>query len=137
MSVRSFSDISIQELAKAPDTPLGRKRGVWAVIGFILGTFTTFAIVLGSELFNLSVRSNIDIEQALNIKMLGMIPVLEQAYRANYYSALQTMISNGEPFFSKASYIFPTISSEARQSPLLRISTYSPVAIPIPLFIAL
>ena len=32
-----------------------------------------------------------------------MIPVLEQSHRANYYSALQTMISNGEEFFSKAS----------------------------------
>jgi len=100
---RSFSDISIQELAKAPNTPLGRKRGVWAVVGFLLGVFVSFSIIFGCELFNLTVRSNIDIEQALKIKMLGMIPVLEQAYRANYYSALQTMISNGEEFFSKAS----------------------------------
>lgn len=100
---RSFSDISIQELAKAPHTPLGRKRGVWAVVGFLLGVFVSFSIIFGCELFNLTVRSNIDVEQALKIKMLGMIPVLEQAHRANYYSALQTMISNGEEFFSKAS----------------------------------
>lgn len=100
---RSFSDISIQELAKAPNTPLGRKRGVWAVVGFLLGVFVSFLIIFGCELFNLTVRSNVDIEQALKIRMLGMIPVLEQAYRANYYSALQTMISNGEEFFSKAS----------------------------------
>ena len=100
---RSFSDISIQELAKAPKAPLGRKRGVWAVIGFILGTFVSLVIILGCEFFNLSVRSNVDIEQALKLKMLGMIPVLEPSYRANYYSALQTIISNGEEFFSKAS----------------------------------
>ena len=100
---RSFSDISIQELAKAPNTPLGRKRGVWAVVGFLLGVFVSFSIIFGCELFNLTVRSNIDVEQALKIKMLGMIPVLEQSHRANYYSALQTMISNGEEFFSKAS----------------------------------
>ena len=100
---RSFSDISIQELAKAPNVPLGRKRGVWAVIGFVLGAFVAFSIILGCEFFNLTVRSNVDIEQALKLKMLGMIPVLEQSYRANYYSALQTMISNGEQFFSKAS----------------------------------
>ncbi len=100
---RSYSDISIQELAKAPKIPLGRKRGVWAVIGFVLGTFVAISIILGCELFNLTVRSNIDIEQALRIKMLGMIPVLEQTYRANYYSALQTMINNGEEYFSKLS----------------------------------
>jgi len=100
---RSFSDISIQELAKPSNTPLGRKRGVWAAIGFVLGTFMSLAIIIGYEFFNLTIRSNIDIEQALRIKMLGMIPVLEQAHRANYYSALQTMVSNGDPVFSKAS----------------------------------
>jgi len=106
---RSFSDISIQELAKSPNTPLGRKRGVWAVIGFVLGVFISFAIIFGCELFNLTIRSNIDIQQALKIKMLGMIPVLEQAHRANYYSALQTMISNGEALFSKASPDHPLL----------------------------
>ena len=100
---RSFSDISIQELAKAPTVPLGRKRGLWAVIGFVLGTFVALSIILGCEFFNLTIRSNVDIEQALKLKMLAMIPVLEQSYRANYYSALQTMINNGEQFFSKAS----------------------------------
>ena len=100
---RSFSDISIQELAKAPTVPLGRKRGVWAAIGFVLGTFIASLILFGSEIFTLTVRSNVDVEDALRIKSLGMIPVLEQAHRANYYSALQTMVTNGELFFSKGS----------------------------------
>ena len=106
---RSYSDISIQELAKPPNTPLKRKRGVWAVICFVLGSFVSLSIILMNELFNLSIRSNVDVEQALRIKMLGMIPVLEQAHRANYYSALQTMISNGEPFFAKASPDHPLL----------------------------
>ena len=106
---RSFSDITIQELAKAPTTPLGRKRGVWAIIGFILGSFVAFSIILGCEFFNLTIRSNVDIEQALRIKMLGMIPVLEQNHRADYYSALQTMTSNGKPFFSLASPDHPLL----------------------------
>lgn len=106
---RSFSDISVQELAKAPNTPLGRKRGVWAVVGFVLGVFVSFSIIFGCELFNLTVRTNIDVEQALKIKLLGMIPVLEQSQRANYYSALQTMISNGEEFFSKATPDHPLL----------------------------
>ena len=106
---RSYSDISIQELAKAPTVPLGRKRGVWAIVGFVLGSFVAISIILGCELFNLTIRSNIDIEQALRIKMLGMIPVLEQTYRANYYSALQTMINNGEEFFSKVSPDHPLL----------------------------
>ena len=106
---RSFSDISIQELAKPSYKPLGRKRGVWAVIGFVLGTFVSLAIILAYEFFNLTIRSNIDIEQALRIKMLGMIPVLDQPHRANYYSALQTMVSNGEPFFSKATPEHPLL----------------------------
>ena len=106
---RSFSDITIQELAKAPTTPLGRKRGVWAIIGFILGSFVAFTIILGCEFFNLTIRSNVDIEQALRIKMLGMIPVLEQNHRADYYSALQTMTSNGKPFFSLASPDHPLL----------------------------
>ena len=106
---RSFSDISIQELAKAPNTPLGRKRGVWTVVGFLLGVFVSFSIIFGCELFNLTVRSNVDIEQALKIRQLGMIPVLEQSRRADYYSSLQTMISNGEDFFTKASPEHPLL----------------------------
>lgn len=106
---RSFSDISIQELAKPPNTSLSRKRGVWAIIGFVIGTFVAISIIIGCELFNLSVRSSVDIEQALRIKMLGMIPVLEQAYRANYYSALQTIITNGEDFFSNISPEHPLL----------------------------
>lgn len=106
---RSFSDISIQELAKTPNTPLGRKRGLWTVVGFILGTFLALTIILACEFFNLTVRSNVDIEQALRIRMLGMIPVLEQAHRADYYSALQTMTSNGKPFFSLASPDHPLL----------------------------
>ncbi len=100
---RSFSDISIQELAKPPNVPLGRKRGVWAMIGFVLGTFVALSIIFGCEFFNLTVRSSVDIEDALRIKTLGLIPVLEQAHRANYYSALQTIISNGEEYFTNIS----------------------------------
>ena len=106
---RSFSDITIQELAKAPHVPLGRKRGLWAVIGFILGSFVAIAIIFFCEFFNLTIRSNVDIEQALRIKTLGMIPVLNQAHRADYYSALQTMTSNGKPFFSKMSPDHPLL----------------------------
>ena len=106
---RSFSDISIQELAKPPNTSLSRKRGIWAIIGFVLGTFVAISIIIGCELFNLSIRSVVDIEQALKIKMLGMIPVLEQTYRANYYSALQTIITNGEEYFSKISPEHPLL----------------------------
>ena len=106
---RSFSDMAIQELAKPSYRPLGRKRGVWAVVGFVLGAAFAFAIVIGCEFFNLSVRSNVDIEQALRLKMLGMIPVLDQAHRANYYSSLQTMFSNGEPFFATASPEHPLL----------------------------
>ncbi len=106
---RSFSDISIQELAKPPNTPLGRKRGVWAIIGFVMGTFVAISIIFGCEFFNLTVRSNVDIEQALKIKTLGLIPLLEQAHRANYYSALQTIISNGEEYFSNISSDHPIL----------------------------
>ena len=106
---RSFSDISIQELAKAPNTPLGRKRGIWAVVGFVLGTFVSLFVIICLEFFNLTIRSNVDIEQALKIRMLGMIPVLDQKHRADYYSALQTMTSNGQPFFSQASPEHPLL----------------------------
>ena len=106
---RSFSDISIQELAKPPNASLPRKRGVWAIVGFVLGSFVAISIIFGCELFNLSIRSSVDIEQALKIRMLGMIPMLEQAYRANYYSALQTIITNGEDFFSNISPEHPLL----------------------------
>ena len=106
---RSFSDISIQELAKPPNVPLGRKRGVWAIIGFVLGSFIAFSIIFGCEFFNLTVRSSVDIEQALRIKTLGLIPMLEQAHRANYYSALQTILSNGDEYFSRLSPDHPLL----------------------------
>ncbi|MBP5585898.1 MAG: hypothetical protein J6Y92_06050 [Lentisphaeria bacterium] len=106
---RSFSDITIQELAKPPKVSLGRKRGVWAIIGFVLGSFIAISIIFGCEFFNLTVRSNVDIEQALRIKTLGLIPQLDQAHRANYYSALQTILSNGEEYFSTLSPDHPLL----------------------------
>ena len=41
--------------------------------------------------------------------MLGMIPVLEQSRRADYYSSLQTMISNGMDYFSTATPEHPLL----------------------------
>lgn len=93
---RSYSDVSIQEPASPTRVSLPRRLGRFLLIGFALGLILSCGIALLRELFNLTVRSKIDMEDALHIPAMGIVPVFSHDLRADFYSALQIAVSNAE-----------------------------------------
>jgi len=93
---RSFTDTTIYERAVPNPEPVSRKRGLFAVLGFMLGMMVTGGTLLVMEALDLSVRSKVDMEKGLTLPVLGVTPVLSPEHRADFYSALQGMIGNLE-----------------------------------------
>ncbi len=91
---RSLTDISIQEKAIPSNRSISRKIPLFAGIGFILGLGVAMACALGREAVNLSVRTSVDVEKALHLSPLGVIPRLTPEHRADFYSALQGTVGN-------------------------------------------
>ncbi len=98
---RSFSDIMIQEPARAPTGPLPRGLNLFGVLGFILGLFLATLIVLIRELLNLTTRSETDLVKALHVPPLAALPVLEHKYRADFYGALQLAVTHVDDILSE------------------------------------
>ena len=93
---RSFTDVTIQETATVPTDPLPRRRPLFFLLGLFLGAVLSGGFVLGKEFINLSVRSKVDIEDALHIPALGIIPHYDHHCRADFYSALQGAVNQAE-----------------------------------------
>lgn len=93
---RSFTDVTIQETATVPTDPLPRRRPLFFLLGLFLGAVLSGGFVLGKEFINLSVRSKVDIEDALHIPALGIIPHFDHHSRADFYSALQGAVNQAE-----------------------------------------
>ena len=93
---RSFTDVTIQETATVPTDPLPRRRPLFFLLGLFLGAVLSGGFVLGKEFINLSVRSKVDIEDALHIPALGIIPHFDHHCRADFYSALQGAVNQAE-----------------------------------------
>ncbi len=89
---RKYSDISIYEDALANTNPLPRQRTLFAAIGFVLGLMISSGTVLSIEALNLSARSKTDLEMALHLNTIGVLPLKTPATDAQYYSALQTIV---------------------------------------------
>ncbi|NLK82666.1 MAG: hypothetical protein GX280_01115 [Lentisphaerae bacterium] len=89
---RHFSDISIHELAVPSNSPVGRARALWALLGLLMGVLASWLYVFLREFFNLSIRTKGDLESALNIPLLGVVPTLSNELRSDFYSSLQEII---------------------------------------------
>ena len=92
----SFTDVTIQETATVPTDPLPRRRPLFFLLGLFLGAVLSGGFVLGKEFINLSVRSKVDIEDALHTPALGIIPHFDHHCRADFYSALQGAVNQAE-----------------------------------------
>jgi len=97
---RSYSDVSIREEAVPPQMPMSRKVVVFTLIGFVFGGLLGTFAVLVTEAANFSIRSRVDVVNALHLKLLGCIPAFNGEERAVYYSALQEAIVNGKDFLT-------------------------------------
>ena len=88
---RSFSDISIQEPARAPNGALPRKLFLFSVIGLLLGIVIATLIVMIRELFNLTTRSETDLTKALHLRPLASFRSYK--FRAGAPAAVTHVIS--------------------------------------------
>lgn len=91
-----FSDIRIHELAPVPVRPTPRKRKLFLMIGIIFGVMSSCGVLLLREFFNLTTRSRVDLEKALHLPPLGIVPAFSHDFRMDFYSALQGTVSNAE-----------------------------------------
>ncbi len=121
---RSYSDISVQEPARPTSMPMPRKLTVFGGLGFLLGLFFAALIVLGKEAINLTTRSQVDLEKALRLPALAVIPELSQKHRADFYGALQMAVSRIDDMLKKS----------ARQPSLVTIAPFSNNDLNPPLF---
>lgn len=93
---RHFTDINIYEHAVPSIEPVGRARIALTILGFIFGLIVALFYVFGGEALNLTIRTKGDLESALNIPLLGVIPQLNTKHRADFYSSLQEIIDRVE-----------------------------------------
>jgi polysaccharide biosynthesis transport protein len=90
----NVSDFDILERAREPKAPEGTKRKlIVLVVGFFVFTLGSF-FVIGKELLDFSVKSDIDFEDVMGIPMLGQLPDEEQVDNQVFYRNLQILLDN-------------------------------------------
>ncbi|MDZ4121676.1 MAG: hypothetical protein U1C33_04605, partial [Candidatus Cloacimonadaceae bacterium] len=90
----NISDYEIIEPAKAPNYPEGTRRKLIVIaIGmavFLIGT----VFVIGNELLDFSIKSELDFTSVIKIPMLGQLPDEDQFEKNVFYRNLQVLVDN-------------------------------------------
>lgn len=73
-ALTNSKSIDILDEAKAPKSPLQNDYNKKIEVGFLMGIFLGFGIIYLQELFDTAVRSAEDIEEGLNLRVIGIIP---------------------------------------------------------------
>ncbi|MEE8721694.1 MAG: Wzz/FepE/Etk N-terminal domain-containing protein [Eggerthellaceae bacterium] len=66
--------------ASAPASPSGPNRPLYILVGFLVGLFAAMVIVVVADMFNTRVRSQADLEQIVDVPVLGRIPEIKGAH---------------------------------------------------------
>jgi len=69
-----FDNIEILDVATTPENPSGPNRLLYVVIGVLLGGIVGVGIVFMIELFDKTLKSPLDIERKLGLRLLAIIP---------------------------------------------------------------
>jgi capsular polysaccharide biosynthesis protein len=69
-----FDNIEILDVATTPENPSGPNRLLYVVIGVLLGGIVGVGIVFMIELFDKKLKSPLDIERKLGLRLLAIIP---------------------------------------------------------------
>ena len=74
MSIRSVNPIN---QAQAPISPSGPNRLLYTAVAFLVGLFATIVIVVVADMLNTRVRGPEDLEELIDVPVIGRIPTIE------------------------------------------------------------
>lgn len=74
MSIRSVNPIN---QAQAPISPSGPNRLLYTAVAFLVGLFAAIVIVVVADMLNTRVRGPEDLEELIDVPVIGRIPTIE------------------------------------------------------------
>ena len=77
--VMQIESVNVIDAAKTPTSPSGPRRMLYAAVGFMAGLFAAVAIVVVRDMLDTRVRSGSDVEEMLDVPVMGHFPVIERA----------------------------------------------------------
>lgn len=75
--VMNVDSVNVVDSAKVPTSPSGPKRPLYIAVGFLAGLFAAVAIVVVADMLNTKVRGDQDLEELLDIPVIGRIPAMK------------------------------------------------------------
>ena len=75
--VMNVDSVNVVDSAKVPTSPSGPKRPLYIAVGFLAGLFAAVAIVVVADMRNTKVRGGQDLEELLDIPVIGRIPAMK------------------------------------------------------------
>ena len=75
--VMNVDSVNVVDSAKVPTSPSGPKRPLYIAVGFLAGLFAAVAIVVVADMLNTKVRGEQDLEELLDIPVIGRISAMK------------------------------------------------------------
>jgi capsular polysaccharide biosynthesis protein len=73
-SVMNIESVNPVDMAQAPEKPSGPNRLLYTLVAFVAGLFAAIAIVVVSDMLNTKVRGSEDLEELVDVPIIGRIP---------------------------------------------------------------
>lgn len=73
-SVMNVESVNPVDMAQAPEKPSGPNRLLYTLVAFAAGLFAAIAIVVVSDMLNTKVRGSEDLEELVDVPIIGRIP---------------------------------------------------------------
>ena len=73
-SVMNVESVNPVDRAQAPEKPSGPNRLLYTLVAFVAGLFAAIAIVVVSDMLNTKVRGPEDLEELVDVPIIGRIP---------------------------------------------------------------
>lgn len=73
-SVMNVESVNPVDMAQAPENPSGPNRLLYTLVAFVAGLFAAIAIVVVSDMLNTKVRGSEDLEELIDVPIIGRIP---------------------------------------------------------------
>lgn len=75
--VMNVDSVNVVDSAKVSTSPSGPKRPLYIAVGFLAGLFAAVAIVVVADMLNTKVRGEQDLEELLDIPVIGRISAMK------------------------------------------------------------